>query len=448
MVNKELPRGAKSEKSECLKGKADIPGDKSISHRAVILGALTVGETIIYGLLESTDVLNTVKAMKLFGAEVNKNNDGSWSIFGVGIGGFYEPQNVINCGNSGTSVRLIMGAMATTPINATFTGDESLIKRPMKRVLDPLYLFGSTYLGRNEGLLPLTLKGASNPVPVTYESNISSAQIKSAVLLAGLNAPGTTTYFEPELSRDHTENMLKSFGAKINQEVLPDGIVTSLIGQPELVPQKVFIPKDPSSAAFLIGATLMVEGSEVMIPDVGQNKTRNGFIETLKEMGANINLENFRNLQGEIVADLVIKSSELEGVNVSSERSVSMIDEYPILAILASQAKGKTTMYGLKELRVKESDRISAISKGLQANGVKVEEGEDFLIVHGHSYGMVPGGGKVSSFMDHRIAMSFLCLGLASIKSIIVDDISSVDTSFPEFINLINNLGGRISCDF
>jgi 3-phosphoshikimate 1-carboxyvinyltransferase len=214
------------------------------------------------------------------------------------------------------------------------------------------------------------------------------------------------------------------------------------------VPQKVFIPKDPSSAAFLIGATLMVEGSEVMIPDVGQNKTRNGFIETLKEMGANINLENFRNLQGEIVADLVIKSSELEGVNVSSERSVSMIDEYPILAILASQAKGKTTMYGLKELRVKESDRISAISKGLQANGVKVEEGEDFLIVHGHSYGMVPGGGKVSSFMDHRIAMSFLCLGLASIKSIIVDDISSVDTSFPEFINLINNLGGRISCDF
>ena len=445
MSNKKNFRGAKSEKSEGLTGVANVPGDKSISHRAIILGALTIGETIIDGLLESSDGLNTIKSMRLFGAKIAKNEVGSWSIFGFGVGGFEEPKSIIDCGNSGTAIRLMMGAIATSPITATFTGDSSLVQRPMKRILDPLSLFGSRHLSRKSGLLPLTLQGSSNPNPITYKSDIPSAQIKSAVLLAGLNSPGTTQYIEPEISRDHTEIMLKSFGVEISSEVIPEGVIISLIGQPELVPQKLVIPKDPSSAAFPLGAALMVQNSEVLIPNVGQNKTRIGLIKTLKEMGAKIEVNNFRGLQGEPVADLQIKFSILNGVNVPAERCVSMIDEYPILAVLAAQAYGKTTMYGLKELRVKESDRISAISKGLIVNGVEVEEGEDFLIIHGCGPGNVPGGGKVETFMDHRIAMAFLCLGMISKKPIEIDDISSVDTSFPTFFDLMNNLGGKFT---
>ncbi len=445
MSNYKNFRGAKSEKSYGLTGVANIPGDKSISHRAIIIGSLTVGETIIDGLLESSDVLNTIAAMRLFGSQITKNDLGFWSIFGFGVGGFEEPDRIIDCGNSGTAIRLIMGAMATSPITATFTGDRSLVQRPMKRVLDPLYLFGSRHLSRKSGLLPLTLQGSSNPVPITFESNIPSAQIKSAVLLAGLNSPGITNYIEPEISRDHTEIMLKSFGADISSEVVSGRIITSLTGQPELVPQKLVLPKDPSSAAFPLGAALMVENSEVLLPGVGQNETRTGLIKTLTEMGAEIELNNFRDLQGEPVADLNVKFSNLKGVNVPAERCVSMIDEYPILAVVAAQASGKTTMYGLKELRVKESDRISAISKGLKLNGVEVEEGEDFLVIHGCGSGNVPGGGRVETFMDHRIAMAFLCLGMATKKPIDIDDISSVDTSFPTFFNLMNDLGGRFS---
>ena len=445
MSNKNTFRVAKSEKSDGLSGVANVPGDKSISHRAIILGALTIGETIIEGLLESTDVLNTIRSMRLFGAQIEKNDTGSWTISGFGVGGFEEPKSIIDCGNSGTAIRLIMGAMATSPITATFTGDRSLVQRPMKRVLDPLQLFGSRHLSRKSGLLPLTLQGSSNPTPITFKSNIPSAQIKSAVLLAGLNSPGKTHYIEPEISRDHTEIMLRSFGVEISSEAIAEGVIISLTGYPELVPQKLVIPRDPSSAAFPLGAALMVENSEILIPMVGQNETRVGLIKTLKEMGAKIILNNLKDLQGEPVADLIVKFSKLDGVTVPAERCVSMSDEYPILAVLAAQARGKTTMHGLRELRVKESDRIAAISKGLKVNGIKVEEGEDFLIVHGCGTGNVPGGGKVETFMDHRIAMAFLCLGMVTKKPIEIDDISSVDTSFPTFFNLMNQLGGKLS---
>ena len=429
-----------------LKGEAHVPGDKSISHRSLILGALSVGETRIEGLLEGEDVLDTGKAMQAFGAEVIQHGPGRWSVHGVGVGGFAEPAQVIDCGNSGTGVRLIMGAMATSPITATFTGDASLNGRPMGRVTDPLALFGTQAYGRKGGRLPMTIVGAADPVPVRYTVPVPSAQVKSAVLLAGLNAPGQTVVIEREATRDHSERMLAGFGAKVVVETLPEGRVITLDGQPELVPQDIVVPRDPSSAAFPVCAALLVEGSDVLVPNIGLNPTRAGLFTTLIEMGADLTYENLHEEGGEPVADLRAKfSPNLKGIEVPPERAASMIDEYPVLSVVAAFAEGETVMRGVKELRVKESDRIDAMAKGLRAAGVTVDEGEDWWIVTGRGHGDVPGGVTVESRLDHRIAMSFLVLGLATQKPVTVDDASPIATSFPIFESLMATLGAAIT---
>jgi len=428
-------------KSPPLRGTAHVPGDKSISHRSLILGALTIGRTEVKGLLEGEDVLGTGRAMQAFGAHIERHGEGEWSIEGVGVGGFAEPADVVDCGNAGTGVRLIMGAMATTPITATFTGDASLRKRPMGRVTDPLSLFGARAYGRSGGRLPMTIVGAANPMPVRYTSPVPSAQVKSAVLLAGLNAPGQTVLIEAEATRDHSERMLAGFGAEITTEILPEGRVITLTGQPELKPQKIDVPRDPSSAAFPVCAALLVPGSEVLVPNIGLNATRAGLFTTLVEMGADITFEDERSEGGEPAADLRVRFGPLKGIEVPPERAASMIDEYPILAALAATAEGPTVMRGIKELRVKESDRIDAMARGLEACGVSLEEGEDYLIVHGCGADGVPGGATVATHLDHRIAMSFLCLGMASQQPITIDDLGAIATSFPGFVPLMEGLG-------
>ncbi|MBJ2153609.1 3-phosphoshikimate 1-carboxyvinyltransferase [Paracoccus sp. IB05] len=434
-----------SAKSGPLKGVASVPGDKSISHRSLIFGAMAVGETKISGLLEGEDVIDTAKAMRAFGATVTRHGEGIWSVNGVGVGGFQEPADVIDCGNSGTGVRLIMGTMATTPISATFTGDASLRKRPMGRVTDPLSLFGTEAYGRKGGRLPMTVVGAADPVPVRYTLPVASAQVKSAVLLAGLNAPGETVVIEREPTRDHSERMLLGFGADLSVEKTAEGHVITLKGRPELRPQSVAVPRDPSSAAFPVCAALITEGSDIRVPGVSQNLTRNGLYLTLVEMGALIDFENPREEGGEPVADLRVRfSPDLKGIEVPEERAPSMIDEYPILSVVASFAEGVTTMRGVKELRVKESDRIDAMARGLEACGVKIEEEEDVLIVHGMGAGGMPGGATCKTHLDHRIAMSFLVAGMAAKREITVDDGSPIVTSFPVFEALMNGLGAAI----
>jgi 3-phosphoshikimate 1-carboxyvinyltransferase len=435
-----------SRKSGPLKGIANVPGDKSISHRALILGAMAVGETRIEGLLEGQDVLDTAKAMRSFGATVTDHGGGNWSVNGVGVGGFCEPETVIDCGNSGTGVRLLMGAMATHPISATFTGDASLNKRPMARVTDPIALFGAEAHGRTGGRLPMTIHGAKHPVPVHYTVPVPSAQVKSAVLLAGLNAPGKTVIVEPEATRDHTERMLAGFGAKITVEDSPDGRVITLTGQPELNPQNITVPRDPSSAAFPVCAALICEGSDVLVPNIGLNPTRAGLFTTLREMGADLSYENERVEGGEPVADLRARfSPNMVGIEVPPGRAASMIDEYPILSVIAAFASGKTVMRGVKELRVKESDRIEAMAMGLRANGVEVEDGEDWWIVSGQGSGNARGGGLCATYLDHRIAMSFVIMGMASKNPVKIDDGSPIVTSFPIFEDLMTHLGGAIT---
>ncbi len=432
-------------KSGPLSGTASVPGDKSISHRALIFGAMAVGETRISGLLEGQDVLDTAKAMQAFGATVTRHGLGDWTVNGVGVGGFQEPADVIDCGNSGTGVRLIMGTMATTPITATFTGDASLRKRPMGRVTDPLSLFGTRAYGRKGGRLPMTVVGAAAPVPVRYALPVASAQVKSAVLLAGLNAPGETVVIEKEPTRDHSERMLLGFGATLNVEKTTEGHVITLLGRPELRPQTVAVPRDPSSAAFPVCAALIVEGSDILVPGVSQNLTRNGLYLTLVEMGADIAFLNPREEGGEPVADLRVRfSGNMKGIEVPPERAPSMIDEYPILSVVASFAVGKTVMRGVKELRVKESDRIDAMARGLEACGVRVEEDEDTLIVHGMGAGGMPGGATCATHLDHRIAMSFLVAGMAAKADIAVDDASPILTSFPIFEGLMTGLGASL----
>jgi 3-phosphoshikimate 1-carboxyvinyltransferase len=434
-----------SAKSGPLKGTASVPGDKSISHRSLIFGAMAVGETKITGLLEGQDVLDTAKAMRAFGATVTRQGEGAWSVNGVGVGGFQEPVDVIDCGNSGTGVRLIMGCMATTAMTATFTGDASLRKRPMGRVTDPLSLFGAQAYGRKGGRLPMTIVGAANPVPVRYALPVASAQVKSAVLLAGLNAPGQTVVIEKEPTRDHSERMLLGFGATLVVEPSKEGNIITLTGQPELRPQTVAVPRDPSSAAFPVCAALIVEGSDIFVPGVSQNLTRNGLYLTLVEMGAEIEFQNPREEGGEPVADLRVRfSGNMKGIEVPPERAPSMIDEYPILSVVAAFATGKTVMRGVKELRVKESDRIDAMARGLEANGVTIEEDEDTLIVHGLGAGGMPGGATCATHLDHRIAMSFLVAGMAAKKPVAVDDASPIVTSFPIFESLMNGLGAAI----
>ncbi|AHD01910.1 3-phosphoshikimate 1-carboxyvinyltransferase [Leisingera methylohalidivorans] len=434
-----------SHRADPLKGVAEVPGDKSISHRSLILGALSVGETKISGLLEGEDVLDTAKAMQAFGAEVVNHGGGNWSVFGVGVGGFAEPGNVIDCGNSGTGVRLIMGVMATSPITATFTGDASLNKRPMARVTDPLALFGTQSVGRSGGRLPMTIVGAADPVPVRYEVPVPSAQVKSAVLFAGLNAPGKTVVIEKEATRDHTERMLAGFGAEITTEDTEEGRVITLTGRPELKPQVIAVPRDPSSAAFPVCAALITPGSDVLVPNIGLNPTRAGLYYTLQDMGADLTFENMREEGGEPVADLRAKySPDMKGIEVPPARAASMIDEYPVLSVVASFAEGKTMMAGVKELRVKESDRIDAMAKGLRANGVTVEEGEDWWEVTGLGIDGVPGGGICESVLDHRIAMSFMVMGMGAQNAVSVDDGGPIATSFPIFESLMGNLGAKL----
>ncbi len=428
-----------------LSGEAHVPGDKSISHRSLILGALAVGETHITGLLEGEDVLDTAHAMRAFGATVTDHGGGEWTVNGVGVGGFAEPDAVIDCGNSGTGVRLIMGAMATSPITVTFTGDASLNSRPMARVTDPLALFGTQAVGRQDGRLPMTIVGAADPVPVRYTVPVPSAQVKSAVLLAGLNAPGQTVVVEKEATRDHTERMLQSFGATLSVEETDDGRVITLTGQPELTPQTIIVPRDPSSAAFPVCAAIIAPGSDVLVPNIGLNPTRAGLFTTLQEMGADLVFENMREEGGEPVADLRAKfSPDLKGIAVPPARAASMIDEYPVLSVVACFAEGVTDMQGVKELRVKESDRIDAMARGLRAAGVRVDEGPDWWKVTGLGHGNVPGGATVASVLDHRIAMAFMVMGMATQKPMSVDDGSPIATSFPIFEGLMKALGAQI----
>jgi 3-phosphoshikimate 1-carboxyvinyltransferase len=426
-------------------GRVRVPGDKSISHRALILGALAVGKTRISGLLEGEDVINTGKAMRALGARVERMGEGLWQVDGVGVGGFAEPSIPLDFGNSGTGCRLVIGAVAGCPITATFDGDASLRKRPMTRVLDPLQRMGARTLSvADGGRLPVTLQGARDVIPIVYEPPAASAQLKSAVLLAGLAAAGETTVVEAEATRDHTERMLRHFGAEVQVEPFGhDGRRITLVGQPELVCADVVVPADPSSAAFPLVAALIVPGSEIVIEGVTTNPLRSGLLKTLDEMGASIALLNRRNEGGEDVADLHARHVSLKGVEVPAPRAPTMIDEYPILAVAAAYADGTTIMRGLHELRVKECDRLAATAAMLSGNGVEVEIVGDDLIVHGR--GRVPGSGLVATHMDHRIAMAALIMGLGAEKPVAVDDIGFIATSFPGFPAMMRSLGADLT---
>ncbi|HEX4635307.1 MAG TPA: 3-phosphoshikimate 1-carboxyvinyltransferase [Rhizomicrobium sp.] len=434
------PTPFSTRRSGPLKGTAQVPGDKSISQRALILGALAKGETRISGLLESGDVHSTAGALRGFGAELTSEGPGRWRVQGTGVGKWKSPAAELDFGNSGTGSRLVMGAMATTPITAVFTGDASLRSRPMARVVDPLKAFGVRYEGQGpKALMPLTLHGARDAQAITETVRVASAQVKSALLLAALNAGGTTRITQSTLTRDHTEKMLAAFGATITVTTASEGgEVIALEGPAKLMGCVVEVPRDPSSAAFPLVSALIVPGSGIELPAILLNPRRTGLIQTLLEMGARIEIRNRRVSGGEEIGDLVARHSELKGVEVPAERAPSMIDEYPILAVAASFAKGTTAMRGLEELRVKESDRLEAVARGLKANGVRHEIEGDDLIVEG---GAVPGGGTVSTHMDHRIAMSFLTMGLASEKPVTVDDVTMIATSFPEYQGLMRDLG-------
>lgn len=434
----------RAHKAPGLQGQIRIPGDKSVSHRSLMLSALAIGETRVSGMLEGEDVLATAAAMRAMGAEVKRQDDGTWCIVGRGVGGLAEPANAIDMGNAGTGVRLLMGLVATHPITCTFTGDASLSRRPMERVMGPLRAFGTTFISRDGRLLPITVTGAANPIPVRSVMTVPSAQVKSAVLLAGLNTPGKTQVVERESTRDHTENMLRHFGADVTTEPQDDGTtLITLIGQPELVACDIQVPADVSSAAFPIVAALIVPGSDVRIEAVGLNPLRAGLIETLRDMGADLTIENAREEGGEPVGDLVVRASKLKGIDVPPERAPSMIDEYPILCVAAAFATGTTRMTGVGELRVKESDRLEAMVQGLSACGVTIRSGDDWMEVDGLDD--VPKGcAEIAVDLDHRIAMSFLVLGLATENSVSIDDADAIATSFPGFVDLMEKLGARI----
>ena len=427
-----------------LRGRVRVPGDKSISHRALIVGALNVGETRISGLLEDEDVLNTGKAVRALGADVDRTGVGAWRVHGVGVAGFAEPSAPLDFGNSGTGCRLMLGAVAGCPISASFDGDGSLRKRPMRRVLEPLERMGARTLAAHDGRLPLRLAGARDPIPIVYEPPVASAQLKSAVLLAGLAAPGETVVLETEATRDHTEKMLAHFGADVRVE--PHGAHgrrITLAGQPELAPRPIIVPADPSSAAFPLVAAAITLGSDLILEGVMLNPLRTGLIDTLTDMGAAIERLGSRLEGGEDVADLRVRGSVLRGVEVPAARAPVMIDEYPILAVAAAFAEGTTVMRGLKELRVKESDRLVGTADMLRVNGATVEIDGDDLIVEGR--GRAIGGGLVATHMDHRLAMSALVIGLGSEQPVKIDDGSFIATSFPDFIALMRGLGADIA---
>ena len=426
-----------------LSGTARPPGDKSISHRALMLGALAIGETAIEGLLEGEDVLATAAAMRAFGATVTRQNPGQWRVQGLGVGGLLEPESVIDYGNAGTGVRLAMGLAGAQSFATTFTGDASLVRRPMGRVLDPLRRMGIQALARSGDRLPLTIKGPDALIPLDYRLPVASAQVKSAILIAALNAPGVTTIAEPVASRDHTERMLAAFGAQIEIDTAEDGArLVRVEGGANLKPQAITVPGDPSSAAFPIVAALIVEGSDVTVENVLLNQTRTGLIETLQEMGGDISIANRHAVGGEEVGDVRVRGSRLKGITVAGSRAPSMIDEYPVLAVAAAFAEGDTLMEGIGEMRVKESDRIAAVLAGLRANGVTAEDTPDSLLVRGMA--SVPGGGIVETHLDHRIAMSFLVMGLAAANPVTVDDGRPIATSFPEFRSLMTALGAQL----
>mgnify|MGYP000560198755 CR=1 FL=1 len=427
----------RSSKSDPLLGTITVPGDKSISHRALIMGALSIGESKISGLLEGEDVLGTAAALRAMGAEIYKDDDGLWHVHGVGIGGLREPAEPLDMGNSGTGVRLLMGLVATHPIEVTFTGDHSLSSRPMKRVTDPLSEFGAEFTGNDAGTLPIKVIGAQSPIPISYELPVASAQVKSAVMLAGLNTPGRTTVIEKIPTRDHSERIFKYFGVPVKI----DGDEIHVNGHAELTAQDMAVPADPSSASFLIVSALITEGSDITIKNVGMNPARTGLFTTLMDMGGAINFENERQECGEDVADIRVKYSKLRGITVPHDRAPSMIDEYPVLCAAAANATGDTVMRGIHELRVKESDRISVMVKGLKACGVNVIEHDDGMTVSNSS---IQGGSQIKTHLDHRIAMSFLVLGLNALNPITVDDGSVIETSFPGFSNLMTSLGANI----
>ena len=443
-----MPHPAKvplsARRSGPLRGRARVPGDKSISLRSLILGALAVGETTITGMLEGEDALSTANAMRALGAGLVRTGENAWRIAGVGVGGFAEPRGPLDFGNSGTGCRLAMGAVAGCPITAIFDGDPSLRSRPMRRILDPLEKMGArTVATADGGRLPATLRGATDPMPIVFEVPVPSAQIKSAVLLAGLAAPGTTTVIENEATRDHTEKMLVHFGARV--DVVPHGDGgrrITLEGQPELAPARIAVPADPSSAAFPLVAALIAPGSDIVLEGVMTNPLRTGLLTTLRDMGAAIELVAARNEGGEDIADLRVRAGSLKGVEVPAARAPTMIDEYPVLAVAASFAEGTTRMRGLKELRVKESDRLAATAAMLRHNGVEVEIEGDDLIVHGK--GRAAGGGLVETHMDHRIAMAALVMGLASAQPVQIDDSAFIATSFPDFVPMMRRLGADL----
>ncbi|WP_066514028.1 3-phosphoshikimate 1-carboxyvinyltransferase [Sphingobium cloacae] len=425
-----------------LAGSIAVPGDKSISHRSLMLSALAVGESRIEGLLEGEDVLATAAAMRAMGADIGRDDGGIWHVHGVGVGGLLQPQTALEMGNSGTSTRLLMGLIASHAITATFTGDASLSKRPMARVTEPLSRMGASFTASPGERLPLTMRGLCPAVPLDYRLPVASAQVKSAILLAGLNAPGVTRIVEPIPTRDHSERMLRGFGAELNVETQSDGTrIITLRGEAELRPQSIMVPGDPSSAAFPIVAALLVPGSRITIMNVGLNATRAGLIELLRAMGGDILIENPREVGGEPVGDLIVGASSLKGIEPDPALAPSMIDEYPVAFIAAALAEGRSVFRGLEELRVKESDRLTTMAEGLRAIGVTVEELEDGVVIEGSGGALLAGGGPIATKLDHRIAMSFAVAGLVSRSGVTIDDMRPVATSFPGFTALLRSLG-------
>ena len=438
----EHPRPMTFSAAPPLSGDVTVPGDKSISHRSLMLSALAVGESRVEGLLEGEDVLATAAAMRAMGADIVRDDEGVWHIHGVGVGGLLQPEIALDMGNSGTSTRLLMGLLASHDLTATFVGDASLSKRPMARVTEPLARMGASFTTSHGDRLPLTMKGACPAVPLDYRLPVASAQVKSAILLAGLNTPGITRVVEPVPTRDHSERMLRGFGADLNVEVEADGTrIITLVGEAELKPQNIVVPGDPSSAAFPMVAALLVPGSQVTIANVGLNATRAGLIDLLREMGGDIVVINAREVGGEPVGDLVVTASALHGVEPDPTRAPAMIDEYPVAFIAAALAQGRSVFRGLEELRVKESDRIATMAAGLRSIGVMVEELEDGIIIEGSDGAPLAGGGPIATKLDHRIAMSFAVAGLVSRDGVTIDDMAPVATSFPTFVTLLQTLG-------